>query len=121
MGLDPIHGSFVLEENELLADEEEEGDGVVGKELFTDTMPESTEYLSLPWTDSSGVSINPVREGNVDGDNIICMWSTLLDRGFGEGGIEPNGASFMPEPLDVLFLPLPILLFPLFSIRFRWV
>ena len=48
IGLDPIHGSFVLEEKELLADEEEEGDGVVGKELFTDTIPESTEYLSLP-------------------------------------------------------------------------
>ena len=113
-----MHGSFVLEENELLADEEDDGDGVVGKELFTDTIPESTEYLSLPWADSSGVSINPVREFNVDGDNISCMWSTLFDRGFGEGGIEPNGASFMTEPADVLLLPVPILLFPLFNIRF---
>ena len=120
MGLDPIHGSFVLEEKELLADEEEEGDGVVGKELLTDTIPESTEYLSLLWADSSGVSINPVREFNVDGDNMSCIWSTLLDLGFGEGSIEPNGASFMPEPEDVLLLPLPILLFPLFNIRFRW-
>ena len=40
----------MLEENELFADDEEDGDGVVGKELFTETIPESTEFFSLPGT-----------------------------------------------------------------------
>ena len=39
IGLEPIHGNLVLEEKELLADEEEEGDGVVDKELFIGTTP----------------------------------------------------------------------------------
>ena len=46
IGLVPMQGSLFVDENEFLADDE--GDGVVGKELFTDTIPESTEYLSLP-------------------------------------------------------------------------
>ena len=46
IGVAPMHGNLVLEENELLADDD--GDGVVGKELLTDTIPESTEFLSLP-------------------------------------------------------------------------
>ena len=48
IGLDPIEGNLVLEEKELLADKEEQGDGVVGKELFIETIPESTEYFSFP-------------------------------------------------------------------------
>ena len=43
-----MQGSLVLDEKELVADDDEEVDGVVGKELFMETIPESTEYLSLP-------------------------------------------------------------------------
>ena len=63
----------MLEENELFADDDEDGDGVVGKELFTETIPESTEFLSLPGANSSGVSNVPLCEFNVEGDNIMCM------------------------------------------------
>ena len=47
MGLATMQGNLVLVANELRADDEEEGDGVVGKELLTETIPESTEFLSL--------------------------------------------------------------------------
>ena len=47
IGLAPMKGNLVLVANELIADDDEEGDGVVGKELLTETIPESTEFLSL--------------------------------------------------------------------------
>ena len=59
IGVAPIHGSLVFDEKELFADDDEEGDGVVGKELLTETIPESTEFLSLPGINSSGVSNEP--------------------------------------------------------------
>ena len=71
IGVAPIHGNLVLEENELFADDE--GDGVVGKELLTDTIPESTEFLSLPGTNSSGVINIPFDEFSVDGDSVMCI------------------------------------------------
>ena len=63
----------MLEEKELFADDEEDGDGVVGKELFTETIPESTEFFSLPGTKSSGVCNVPLFEFSVEGDSIMCM------------------------------------------------
>ena len=71
IGVAPIHGNLVFEENELFADDE--GDGVVGKELLTDTIPESTEFLSLPGPNSSGVINIPFDEFSVDGDSVMCM------------------------------------------------
>ena len=71
IGVAPMHGNLVLEENKLLADDD--GDGVVGKELLTDTIPESTEFLSLPGPNSSGVINIPFDEFSVDGDSVMCM------------------------------------------------
>lgn len=116
----PMHGSLVFDENELFADDDEEGDGVVGKELLTETMPESTEFLSLPGTNSSGVSNEPLLGFIDEDDNIMCIWPTLFDLGFGDGGIELMGANLIPLADEVLLLPLPVLLFPLVVRRFRW-
>ena len=63
----------MFEEKELFADDEEDGDGVVGRELFTETIPESTEFFSLPGTESSGVCNVPLFEFSVEGDSIMCM------------------------------------------------
>ena len=118
IGVAPIHGNLVLDENELLADDE--GDGVVGKELLTDTIPESTEFLSLPGTNSSGVINRPFDEFSVEGDNVMCMWLTLLDRGLGDGDIELIGANLTPPAEEVLLRPLPDLLLPPLLILLRW-
>ena len=77
MGLVPMQGSLFVDENEFLADDE--GDGVVGKELFTDTIPESTEYLSLPWMASSGDSKGPGLVLSAEGGDIICIESDCLE------------------------------------------
>ena len=119
MGLATMQGNLVLVANELRADDEEEGDGVVGKELLTETIPESTEFLSLDWYNSSGVNKTPLLRFVEEDDNIICMQSTLLDRGLGEGGIAPRGTNLIPKPDDVLFLPLPILPFPFLPLCLR--
>ena len=115
-----MHGSFVFDENELLADDDEEGDGVVGRELLTETIPESTEFLSLPGTNSSGVSNEPLFGFVDEDDNVMCIWPTLFDLGFGDGGIELMGANLIPLADEVLLLPQPVLLFPLVVTRFRW-
>ena len=109
----------MLEEKQWFADAEEGGDGVVGKELLTETIPESSENLSLTCNNSSGDNSKPLSVMDEDGVIIICVESTLLDRGFGaDGSIALRGANFIPKLADVLALPLPvILLLPLGFIR----
>ena len=52
----------MLEEKELLADEEEDGDGVVGKELFIGTTPHSTKGFPFPCINSSELRIKLLLE-----------------------------------------------------------
>ena len=55
-----------------------------------------------------------------EGDNIMCIWPTLFDLCFGDGGIELIGANLIPPAAEVLLRLLPALLFPLVVTRLRW-
>ena len=120
MGLGPMQGSLFVDENEFLADDE--GDGVVGKELFTDTIPESTEYLSLPWIASSGDSKGPGLVFSAESGDTICIESDCLEWDLWvDGTNEPEiGANFIPDPDDIPFLLFTALFWSLFISLLLW-